>query len=247
VLIGLICMIKPQFGVFLVWGLLRRQWGFVAGIAAVGVPLTLLSVILYGWDNHLDYLATLQFISRHGESYYANQSINGLLNRLLGNGEAVLWTKGAFPPFHPFIYYATLASSAAIMLAALFYRARENAGGLFDFLIAALSFTVASPVAWEHHYGILPPIYAAIFLALCARSPSRGRPLLFVLLTASYVLTAHVFPIKWAPAGLASLVQSYLLFGALIALWLLYQARGWASVSEAEGPTAANWQHRPAT
>ena len=45
---------------------------------------------------------------------------------------------------------------------ALFWNFRKQQANVADFCLAALSFTMASPIAWEHHYGILLPILAAI-------------------------------------------------------------------------------------
>jgi hypothetical protein len=47
-LIGLICLIKPQFGVFAVWALLRREWRFMLGAAITLVPCGLISLVFFG-------------------------------------------------------------------------------------------------------------------------------------------------------------------------------------------------------
>ena len=56
VLIGLICLIKPQLALFLVWGAVRREWAFVIAWGVVVLAGNLLAVAVFGWQNHLDCL-----------------------------------------------------------------------------------------------------------------------------------------------------------------------------------------------
>src|SRR5262249_54295985 len=37
VLLGLVCLMKPQLAVFALWGLLRREWRFLGALVATGV------------------------------------------------------------------------------------------------------------------------------------------------------------------------------------------------------------------
>ncbi len=212
VLIGLICLLKPQFVLFMVWGLLRREWRFVAGWGAVAAVGGVASLAVFGIQNHLDYLAVLRALSRTGEAFIGNQSINGLLNRLLAtDATPALWKIHEFPEFNPIVYGGTLVTSALIIGAALFVPLRgKGASGLLDFLGAALSFTMASPIAWEHHYGILPVIYIAMMFVLLNRSASRARTFGLVTLLVSYIFTGH---------GLGG---SWTLWGALALLGLIY-------------------------
>jgi hypothetical protein len=59
------------------------------------------------------------------------------------------------------IYAGTVATSLAILSTALLRRGKEgDPDRVFDFCTMALSVTMASPIAWEHHYGIIFPIFA---------------------------------------------------------------------------------------
>jgi alpha-1,2-mannosyltransferase len=238
VLAAFLCLIKPQYGVLLLWGLLRRQWGFVAAAALTGAAGLAVSVSLFGVADHLDYLRVLSYISRHGESYHANQSVNGLLHRLLGNGNNLDWEPSAFPPFHPVVYLGTLASSLVVL--ALAFRQppgdRER-GSATDLALTALAATIASPVAWEHHYGILLPLYAFLLPQLVRRRVAVGacgRPrdgdrlgwATLPLLALSYLLVSNLFAATDRLAHTPfNFVQSYHLAGALLALFLLYRLR----------------------
>lgn len=214
-LIGLICLLKPQFVMFMVWGLLRREWRFLAGWGLVAAAGGVASLAVFGMQNHLDYLAVLRTLSRTGEAFIDNQSVNGVLNRLLGTDQTpALWKAHEFPLFNPLVYVGTLVTSVGLIGAALLVPLRgKGASGLLDFLGAALSFTIASPIAWEHHYGILPVIYIAMMFVLLNRDASRGRTFGLVLLFASYVFTGH---------GLGG---SWMLWGALALLGLIYCVR----------------------
>lgn len=225
--IGIVCLIKPQFGLFVLWAALRRQWRFLGGWAAMFVPGSLAAVAIYGFANNFNYVKALTFMSRHGEGFFANQSVNGLLNRMFFNGNNLTWSGTNFPTFNLGIYLATLGSSLALIGFALFWR-RNGAGasGLVDFMIAALSFTIASPIAWEHHYGILPPILAATFAAIVTAAPSPWKIRCCAMLAVVYVAAGSFLRLFDRLAATPfNFVQSYLLFAALGLLAMLYCLR----------------------
>lgn len=211
VLIGFICLIKPQFSLFFVWALLRRERGFAIAWLAVVATGWLVALGMFGMQNNLDYLAVLRALSSTGEVFQSNQSINGMLNRLLGTGDPLVWDAHGFPRADPVVHIGTLVSSAAMIAAALFVPRRgHGASSFLDFLLAALTFTVASPIAWEHHYGIASTVFIGATFALLRRRASTARVAGFVALAASYALTAH-----WLPG-------SALMVGALILLVLVH-------------------------
>src|SRR5262249_6233766 len=157
-LIGLVCLVKPHFAILGAWAWRRRELRFLlAGTAAVAVPL-MAGVWRYGLSPHLDYLNALSFLSRHGESFYANQSLVGLVHRLLGNGNNAEWVGTAFPPVHPAVVAVGLATTLALVVLALATRSPGTTREA-DFGLALLAVTLASPIAWEHHYGVLAPLF----------------------------------------------------------------------------------------
>ena len=114
-----------------------------------------------------------------------------------------------------------LASTILLVLCLVWRRREGGAGGITDLMIAMLTCVMVSPVAWEHHYGILLLIYAGV-LPIALRSPSP----LAVWLTASYVLTSTYFSVTKLAAGTPfTFVQSWLFFGAAIVLACLYDLR----------------------
>jgi len=220
---GLICAIKPQLGLLLVWSLLRKQWRFVIGFTITILLAALISLAAYGWQNHLDYLRLLSFISQHGESYYPNQSVNGLLNRLFFNGSNLLWEQDQFAPYNPWVAGGTWLTSATLILGALFWqRNNYHATDVLDLSLATLSFTIASPVAWEHHYGILLTIFAVV--APVAIEHKKKHPAWLILVAAAFLLVSnlYLFMNQFALTS-ANILQSYLFFGAIILLAVLYR------------------------
>ena len=220
---GVVCLIKPQLGLLVVWALLRRRYRFAAGwLAVVGVA-GLVSLGLYGMSNHFDYLEVLSYLGQHGESFNHNQSVNGLVHRLLGNGNNREWAN-AFPPFDGRVYAATLATSLLLIAGALFHRGRD-APPEIDLSILIVSATLASPIVWTHHYGVFLPLFALALPAVLGES--RGRRLNLVLLAASYLLVANNYRVLnrlFAETSL-NFVQSYVFFGGLLFLALLYRLR----------------------
>lgn len=226
VLGGLICLIKPQYAVILLWGLLRKQWQFAIALLSVTAIGWLTACTLFGLSNNLDYLKVLSFISKRGEAYYPNESVNGLMNRLLFNGSNLQWTGDAFAPFNGWVYACTLLSSVFLLIVALRSpRPKATSDSSTDFMLVSLTATMASPVAWEHHYGILLPIYAVLLPQLSQHRIWGSFTL--PLLGLSYWLTSNYFYVakKFAALPLLNIFQSYLFFGALIVLLSLHRLR----------------------
>jgi len=254
VLVGLCCLFKPQYALFLVWGAWRRQWCFVLGAAAVAVLGHGLALARYGLEVHLQYAQVLQALSRVGEVFWANQSLNGVLNRWWFPAEAASWSPAAFPPLHAAVRWGTLLGSVLLLGAAL-WRPRGGPAALqamapstlrtastpslqLDFALMLCALTLASPIAWEHHYGSFLPVFALMLGTFAAqpRWPARSAAALAV----AFVLMAHaVLRPEWifAEPGqpLRGLLGSHLWLGALIvfALLLHWRARPGAAAPEA--------------
>jgi len=224
VLLALSCAVKPQLGVFLLWGLIRRQGGFLAAFAITGLAVLGVSVVLYGWGAHVEYLGMLRFLGERGEAFFPNQSVNGLLNRALFNGDILFWKQpwvDHFPPYDARIFWATVVSSVVILAFALVPpREGPARGGLADFSLMGLAATMASPIAWEHHYGVALPIFVVAERFVTGRAARLA-------LAASYVLVASCFWItKALAASRLNVLESYLFFGAIVLFVLLLRARG---------------------
>lgn len=221
--IGLICLIKPHYGLFLAWAALRREWAFLIAAATIFGIGTVAAISVFGWSNHLDYLAALSTIAAHGEAYFPNQSINGLLNRWMGlarpdafNNQVFLFDH--FPPFDNVVFWGTRLTSVLLLGAALLVQGPDrDAGRRWDFCRMALTLTIASPIAWEHHYGILLPIFALLLAAGLHRTPR------LLWLGLAYGLTFNLAPLtNQIHDTIFNPVQSYVLLAGFIVLTMLY-------------------------
>ena len=232
------CLVKPQYGLLLLWGVSRRRWRFSVAFAAVLTVAFGLSLGLFGLANHVDSLRMLAYVGQRGESYFANNSVNGLLQRALFNGSNLGWDEASYPPSNAWVYGGTLASSAVLVLTCLVWRReRHRAAPTTDLMIAMLTSVMASPVAWEHHYGVLLAIFAVLLPAL-DRRPVFGRATM-VYLGVAYVLAGtYVGATKHTADTAANVVQSYLLFGAAMVLVCLYRLR------DAEAATVVSFSRR---
>ncbi len=235
-LCGVICAFKPTLALLAVWGLTRRQWTFVGGWALAAGAIGIVSLLVYGVSSHLDYLEVLSFIARHGESFHANQSVNGLLHRLLFNGNNVHWEPRNFAPYNAWVHAGTVATSLALVATALFWRARaKRAGESTDLLIAALSFTMAAPVVWEHHYGIALPVFAIALPATLAvpTLAARGASILalaYLVMSNHWALFNELAATRW------NVLQSAQFLAALLLLFHLYRLRAEQESAEPAAP-----------
>ena len=237
VCLGLICLIKPHFLLLALWGVLRRQRRFVAAGAAVVLAGLAIAGVVFGVQSHLDYLRTLAFIGERGEAFYANQSFNGLFNRLFFNGANVEWQETSFAPFHRAVLVCSSVSGLIAVAAALLAPYRDEQGGVIDLAIVSLTATIASPIAWEHHYGVLLPLLAATAGDVLRRRPlgAMTAPALALV----FVLTGQFFqPLQRLAATPLNVLQSYVLFGGMLLLVLWYRV-AWDRDRHAGEPAAA--------
>jgi alpha-1,2-mannosyltransferase len=232
-LIGFTATVKPQFLVFGLWAVWRRDWSFVAAFAAVTAGATLLAIGLYGWDAQFGYLQVLSYLSKHGECFHLNQSVNGILNRYLGgpcvdsDPDADPSSPGRsswFPPYLASVYFATLVSSVVMMATPFVVRpkAPDRTSDLLAFCLAGILFTMASPIAWVHHYNILLPGYVVALKVARDQWRSERAWGAFVALAVSFVLTGFaLMPIFDPTIPSRNLQQSHVFLGACILAALL--------------------------
>ena len=225
-ILSLICVIKPTFALVVVWGAVRRHWRFVAGFAVPMSVFAVLALAAFGFENHMDYLNVLSYISKQGEIFHPNQSMNGLLHRLLHNGNSLEWNRDLLVTFNPWVYGGTVLSSLALMGAGL-YAARERGDdkrGL-DLAVILVCATLASPTVWTHHYGVMLPIFALAVPAVLAVEPeSRKRYLIWFLLCFALISNNYRALNRLSDTSL-NFLQSYVYFGGLAFLALLVKLR----------------------
>jgi hypothetical protein len=230
VLLALMTLLKPQYALFTIWLGLRKKLGAFCANLAVLVAGAGAAVAFFGWQESVKYFEVLSFMAKRGEAFYVNFSINGLLNRALLNGDNLVFQKHAFAPYHPFVYAATVATSILLIGLALWYPfGAGRRSKVEDFCTLAVTATVASPIAWDHHYGILFPIFA-----LFAGAAPDSKHLAWC--AGAYLLISRV----WIPLHTLAAIpylnalQSLPLLGIFMLLALLYLASLQGPVGERE-------------
>lgn len=221
ILLGACSAIKPQWGVVILWGLLRKEWKFVITSSLTFGILTLIAMGMYGFQNYLDYLPAVSFMGQRGESYFPNQSVNGLVNRLLFNGDNLKWHADSFPPYNPTVYGITVISALLLLGFALIWKMNKKANA-FDLSLLILSLTISSPIAWEHHFGVLIPIFALI-APICVSQKVAGKYTVPILSVAFFLTSQRLDFTRMFADTYFNFLQSYLFFGAITVLWLLYR------------------------
>ena len=231
--LALSAMIKPQLGLFALWALVRREWSMLAAFAAVMGVGVVATVAWLGVAPFVDYLDVLRYIAARGETFYPNQSVNGFMNRLVQNGSSVDFGD-AMPEPNSIVALTTALSSLFFLAMALIPRRDRERGAPapLDFTLMGLVATLASPIAWEHHYGVLLPAFG-----LLARAWIKGelRPVEVRCSALAWTLTAN----SWEGANVFAstflqFLQSTLLAGVLVLGVILYRR----SAASSETPAA---------
>ncbi|WP_339635228.1 glycosyltransferase family 87 protein [uncultured Sneathiella sp.] len=233
ILIALAALAKPQFGLLLIWALLRKEGRFCAGMFLVLIPAGVVSLLVFGFGEHLDYLSVLSFIGKHGEVFWTNQSMNGLLNRLLNDVSSLTWEYHSYAPYNIYVHMGTLLSTIGFLLFGLLYRPQwvratradnDPTVSALDLSTMVIVMTIASPIAWEHHYGVLWPgiiLLLIVAINLVKVSPTWTAKLCLVLVSLGYYLVASFLPfaeLEYFSKAPLNLLQSYHFVGGVILL-----------------------------
>ena len=222
---GFSAAIKPQFIPLLALAALGRYWRFCLGFAAVLGAMLAAAALIFGVADNLAYLGVLQYISRHGESFYANSTINGVMNRLLGNGSNLVWQPHDFAPFNGAVYAATALSSIVLLALPFAVRPRQPqpTDRLLHFGVCIVCSVIASPIAWEHHFGVLPPVFLIAAAAVAGEQPARRLTSTLWLGIAWVLVASKLWPLtnhlsqSWLnPLQATPLIGAFVLLGVLL-------------------------------
>src|SRR5204862_387996 len=127
----------------------------------------------------------------------------------------------AFTPYNPVVYVGTMLASCAFLgvLVAPPLLRRGQRAQLTDLSAAAICTVVSSPVAWEHHYGILLPLYLVAMNRIFEMPKGFRRGINFAVLLVSWILVADFIPftalLVYTPLVI---FQASCFFGALLLL-----------------------------
>jgi alpha-1,2-mannosyltransferase len=218
VVAALLAFVKPQYVLLLVWMAVRRRWGAVWAFVGCSVLLLAMSIAVFGWHNNLDYVGVLASLSQKAQSHFANQSMFGTLNRMIFNGENLGYTPHVYTPYVACVYRTTLATSLLLVGGVLVFPWGKLRGSTADIAAMGLASVAASPMAWEHHYGIVFGIFAWFWFAYgCWEERPPWLWGLSFFLCSNFLAATNLLSNRrgW------NVLQSYLYFGALLLIALL--------------------------
>ena len=221
IMLGLMASIKPHYALFIIWGLLRGNKRLAIAMIVTGALGILLGMREFGFAMYVDYLRGLSFVTQHGESVYTNQSFNGLMGRLFSvkypNAfNNLIWNGYRYPPYSKWIFSFTQITTIAVSVISLIKtKSQGMEARVADFLLMGLGATLASPIAWEHHYGILFPIFVCRWLILWFGEGPLKNMWMKIAFVTCYLVAANVFPfVKFTAFSYLNILQSYLFFAA---------------------------------
>ncbi|MDQ2925460.1 MAG: DUF2029 domain-containing protein [Acidobacteriota bacterium] len=216
---ALLTCVKPQFALLVVWMAVRRRWGALRAFLACSALMLAVSIAVFGWHNNLDYIGVLAGLSHKAQSHFANQSMFGTINRAIFNGENIGYTPYVYTPYIPWVYRVTVLTALLLVGGVLLFPWGKLRGSTADIAAMGLASVAASPMAWEHHYGIVVGIFAWAWFAYGRWQ--RKSPWLLALtffLTMNFLAATNLLADQrgW------NVLQSYMYFGALLLLgWLM--------------------------
>ncbi len=243
-MIAFAALIKPTLILVLLWAMIRKEKACFVGMIVVFIPAGILSLAVFGFEEHLDYLRVLSYIGTHGEAFWPNQSVNGLLNRLMGGANPGDFDANSYSGYNLYVYVGTLFSTICFILFGLLYnrpKSTSNVASALDLATMVLLSVMATPTAWTHHYGVLWPILVMavmVSIILMLKDKSHYAVAGFSLLCIGYFLISNYFSFTDNPAYYAppvNLILSHFLYGGIITLFGLLLLRHAASSEVFEG------------
>jgi alpha-1,2-mannosyltransferase len=189
-LIGIATAVKLLPGIFIVylWLTGRRRAAITATVTAV--VLTLGAAVVLPGDSRTFWTSRIFDNSRVGSnSYFSNQSLNGMLRRAFGSHTQLLW----------------VASGVVIAVVGLRYAVQASRRGqeMLGVCLVALVGVLASPVSWVHHLVWIVPVLAV----LVGDGTDRRRVALTLALAALFALKlpylGESFDAGWGQAWFA--------------------------------------------
>lgn len=219
-------LVKPHYALLLLWGLLLREPRFVMSFVVTLSLGLIVSLWRFGIEDHVSYVRVIRFISSHGEAFWPNQSFNGLLNRLIGNGNPAQFSDAEFAPYSSLVHLSTIVSSLTILglgwVSSWMAQGRPILPRTVALATAIVATTMASPIAWEHHYGVLPACFALAVPHFMRLMPAGIAWIPFVCI--SYLLTANAFYLRPGIVfsnRLTGVLGSHILLGSMMLFSLL--------------------------
>jgi alpha-1,2-mannosyltransferase len=228
---ALLAFVKPQYVLLLIWMAVRKRWNAAIAFLLTSLVLVVVSIAIFGWHNNLDYIHVLAGLSKKAQSHFANQSMFGTLNRMIGNGENISYTPLLYTPFVKWIYLTTVATALILLGTVLLFPWGKLRGTAADLGAIGIVSVAASPMAWEHHYGVVVGVLAWVWFAYGCWQVKR--PWLLGI-AAALTMNAWLGFNKLADFHGLNVLQSYIYIGALLLLFVLMRMARSVTAGDAE-------------
>lgn len=240
-----LALFKLSPGLLLPWFLLRRQWRHAGWMAGFGVLFTVVSVLLYGWRVHWDFLPVLRDMgygsstwAEYGNTFWRdpyNQSFNALFHRLFAEDP-----KGMITPWvalGPVVANGLTWLASLLVLGGFAWASWRKGAPLEASFAAMVMASLLLPALFWDHYLVQAYLPAILLLALGWRMEGRGRWLLAGAVVVALVMIA--WPIRFGAVqwndGPLVVLHNLKLLSALV----LFGAALWVAAKGPDGRTAA--------
>lgn len=223
--LGVAILTKIAPAVFLVYWLWKREWRVLIYALATSILIILISLPFVGIDLWIRFVTQIFPALSTGTAYAQNQSLPGLINRLMLEPRFAAGLQSA--PNVPAI--RAVSTAAELILVGLAMLVTGGRRGSRNSLRFALEFSVwlivlliISPIAWDHYFTwLLLPITVLLSSLLNSQlTIARGAILFSALVVGLWLVNTPVatffnYPEAWQ--------KSPLLYGSLIILALLFE------------------------
>ncbi len=149
--IGIITLIKIYPILFMAYFFLRRYWNAAISLVCTIIALTLVSILLAGWELQAQFWFGIFPALSGGTAWLENQSIFGFLARLFVNGATVDPDLATPLPLAAMLNNLATILTLSLSLWALWRSARPE----FAFVILIPLMLLISPNAWIHYETLL--------------------------------------------------------------------------------------------
>jgi hypothetical protein len=219
VFIAIPFMLKPQFGLILLFLLWKKKFSLFNWTILYIFLLSLSTLFVYGIDIHVSYLKVLKPILL-GNSFLfsaSNLSLNGFLSRLIdpGGSESALGLFNVLKIVLPLVFLIITAYVTKPI------KQEPDIFFMFDFALIIVLIMIISPIVHEAHYVLLYiPIFIYAYYIFGYLLEDKCILCLFII---SYLLTGLCYSLIQYPIfhkGLLSLFSNGKFFGVIL-LFLL--------------------------
>lgn len=159
--LGLAAAVKLYPAFLLLPALVRGRWAAILGATGAGLAALALSLAIFGWEPHRQFLAAVLPATGASTGWVENQTFNGWLNRLLAPESVALEPDGGWLRGPSYLWAAVVT-----LLTAWLLRPSVGLGPLPAFGLASTAMLLALPTAWTHYQTVLLiPLWALLVAA----------------------------------------------------------------------------------